>query len=107
MYVAAHDKLPKMPASTSSSMHAGTCFQGPAEEHDATWASNAIERGRLYAEAGADGLFFPGLTDSSLISKIAKDCPLPLNILAGTSTPSLSALAEIGGSTQLWRKSLR
>src|ERR1700733_14701059 len=38
-------------------------FQGPADEHDGALAEKAIERSKLYAEAGADGLFLPGLSD--------------------------------------------
>jgi 2-methylisocitrate lyase-like PEP mutase family enzyme len=71
-------------------------FQRPAEQHDDTMAVDAIERARAYAEAGADGLFAPGLTDITLIARLAKESPLPLNIMVGDSTPSVRALAEHG-----------
>jgi 2-methylisocitrate lyase-like PEP mutase family enzyme len=56
----------------------------------------AIERARAYAEAGADGLFAPGLADMTLIGHLAKASPLPLNIMLGGATPPVRALAERG-----------
>ena len=56
----------------------------------------AIERARAYAEAGADGLFAPGLTDITLIAHLAEASPLPLNIMVGDATPLVRALAEHG-----------
>jgi 2-methylisocitrate lyase-like PEP mutase family enzyme len=56
----------------------------------------AIERASAYAEAGADGIFAPGLTDLTLIAHLAKASPLPLNIMVGDGTPPLRVLAEHG-----------
>lgn len=56
----------------------------------------AIQRAHAYAEAGADGLFVPGLTDITLIARLAEASPLPLNIMVDDGTPSLSALAKHG-----------
>jgi 2-methylisocitrate lyase-like PEP mutase family enzyme len=41
-------------------------------------------------------LFVPGLTDESLIARLAAASPLPLNIMVGENTPSLSKLAQLG-----------
>lgn len=71
-------------------------FQGHAEQHDKTWATAAIRRGHQYAEAGADGFFLPGLKDSSLMARIAKEAPLPLNILVTAAKANLSALSSSG-----------
>ena len=71
-------------------------FQGPSEQHDDAMVVEAIERARAYAEAGADGLFAPGLADIALIARLAKDSPLPLNIMVGDKTPSMRTLAEHG-----------
>jgi len=71
-------------------------FQGPSEQHDDAMVVEAIERARAYAEAGADGLFAPGLADITLIARLAKESPLPLNIMVGDSTPSVRTLAEHG-----------
>jgi 2-methylisocitrate lyase-like PEP mutase family enzyme len=56
----------------------------------------AIDRAHAYAEAGADGLFAPGLVDSTLIARLAKASPLPVNIMVGDTTPPIRALAEHG-----------
>jgi len=71
-------------------------FQRPPEQHDEAMVVEALERARAYAEAGADGLFAPGLTDIALIARLAEVSPLPVNIMVGDTTPSLSVLAEHG-----------
>jgi 2-methylisocitrate lyase-like PEP mutase family enzyme len=65
---------------------------GPEESRlDAT-----VERLRAYAEAGADGVFVPGLADAETIRKIAAAVPLPLNVLAGPATPDAATLQSLG-----------
>lgn len=56
---------------------------------------STISRALQYLDAGADGIFVPGLTDPSEIAKVAAAVPAPLNVLA---QPQLSAcrLAELG-----------
>jgi methylisocitrate lyase len=71
-------------------------FQNPAEDHDLGMLATAIERARAYTDAGADGLFAPGLADLNLIARLSEVCPLPINIMVGDSTPPLNALAENG-----------
>jgi methylisocitrate lyase len=71
-------------------------FQRPPEQHDAAMVDEAIERARAYAEAGADGVFAPGLAHITLIARLAEASPLPLNIMVGDATPPLRALAERG-----------
>jgi 2-methylisocitrate lyase-like PEP mutase family enzyme len=71
-------------------------FQGRPEQHDDAMAVEAIERAHAYAKAGADGLFAPGLVDITLIARLAKESPLPLNIMVGDRSPSLRTLADHG-----------
>lgn len=71
-------------------------FQTSAEHHDGAMVTMTVERARAYADAGADGLFAPGLTDIRLITQLAKASPLPLNIMVGHASPTLRALAEHG-----------
>jgi 2-methylisocitrate lyase-like PEP mutase family enzyme len=71
-------------------------FQRPPEEHDDAMVHEAIVRAHAYAEAGADGLFVPGLADIVLIARLAQASSLPLSILVGDTTPPLCALAEHG-----------
>ncbi len=71
-------------------------FQRPPEEHNDAMVSEAIDRAHAYAEAGADGLFAPGLADIVLIARLVQASALPLNIMVGGLTPPLRTLAENG-----------
>lgn len=71
-------------------------FQGPSETHTEAMADAAIERARAYADAGADGLFVPGLVDERLIARVVEGSPLPVNIMASGKTPPAARLAELG-----------
>jgi len=71
-------------------------FQRPPTQHDGTMVVEAVERARIYADAGADGVFAPGLSDIALIARLAERSPLPLNIMVGDTTPPLCVLAEHG-----------
>ena len=71
-------------------------FQRSPEQHDGAMVVAAIERAHAYAEAGADGLFAPGLEDITLIARLAEASPLPLNIMVGDATPALRVLAAHG-----------
>lgn len=71
-------------------------FQRPPEQHDEAMVAEAIDRAHTYAEAGADGLFAPGLADITLIARVAEVSPLPLNIMVGDATPPMRTLAEHG-----------
>jgi 2-methylisocitrate lyase-like PEP mutase family enzyme len=55
-----------------------------------------LERARLYREAGADGLFVPGISDRADIAAMAAGTPLPLNVLARTSLPGAAELQAWG-----------
>ena len=56
----------------------------------------ALERAHAYAEAGASGLFFPGLADPDLIGRICERVPLPVNLMAIPGAPSVDVLADLG-----------
>jgi len=71
-------------------------FHAPPEQHGDAMVIEAVSRAHAYVEAGADSLFAPGLADITLIARLAKECPLPLNIMVGGSTPPLQVLAENG-----------
>ena len=51
---------------------------------------------KAYAEAGADGLFVPGLVEPEAIRRIAAAVSLPLNIMAHAGAPSTGELAKLG-----------
>jgi 2-methylisocitrate lyase-like PEP mutase family enzyme len=64
--------------------------------HDAAMIDETLERAQAYAAAGANGLFVPGLTDETLIAQLVAASPLPVNIMVGDNTPSLTRLAQLG-----------
>ena len=68
----------------------------PAEAHDDAMVRSVLDRAEVYARAGADGLFVPGVIDEMLIERLVQGSPLPLNIMAEPGSPSLSRLSELG-----------
>ena len=71
-------------------------LQRPPEQHNETMVVEAMERAHAYGDAGADGLFAPGLADITLIARLAAGSPVPLNIMVDDGTPPLHKLAEHG-----------
>ena len=55
-----------------------------------------MERGRAYADAGASGLFAPGLVDAGLIGELVEQTPLPLNVLIFAASPDIGTLRGLG-----------
>lgn len=58
--------------------------------------NEAARRAKIYAEAGADGIFVPGLTDLALIEKLVQLAPLPVNIMVTQGVPEIADLARVG-----------
>ncbi|MCP9622281.1 isocitrate lyase/phosphoenolpyruvate mutase family protein [Nocardia otitidiscaviarum] len=58
--------------------------------------TSTISRARKYTEAGADGVFVPGVTDLTEIAQFARAVPVPLNVLYSTDGPNTSELAAAG-----------
>ncbi|MET4275524.1 MULTISPECIES: isocitrate lyase/phosphoenolpyruvate mutase family protein [unclassified Bradyrhizobium] len=58
--------------------------------------NEAARRAKVYAEAGADGIFVPGLTDLALIEKFVQLTPLPVNIMVTQGVPAIPDLARVG-----------
>ncbi len=57
----------------------------------------AVRRGRLYAEAGADCVFPIGAPDQDTIATLVKRIPVPINVIAGfRGAPGLKRLRELG-----------
>ncbi len=71
-------------------------FQKGAEAHDMGMVEEALRRARIYADAGASGLFVPGVIADSLIERLAEASPLPLNVMVMPGVPSRARLAELG-----------
>ena len=55
-----------------------------------------LARLQAYAEAGAEGVFVPGLADLAVAGRLAEAQPAALNLMALPGLPSLSALQTAG-----------
>ena len=56
----------------------------------------AVRRGQTWAEAGADCVFFFGVTEPEIIRTLVKEVPAPVSILAAPGVPSARELEEMG-----------
>jgi 2-methylisocitrate lyase-like PEP mutase family enzyme len=71
-------------------------FLGQGDDDPAKSVSEALERAKAYAAAGASGFFIPGLQDAMLIEKICKGASLPVNVMVMDGVPSNDHLSEMG-----------
>jgi 2-methylisocitrate lyase-like PEP mutase family enzyme len=60
--------------------------------------NETVSRARAYVAAGADGVFVPGMADTSIIQRLAEAIPAPLNIMAAYGSPPVRELARLGVS---------
>lgn len=58
--------------------------------------AEAVRRGAIYAEAGANGLFVPLLTDLAQIETLVERVELPVNIMAMPGAPAIPELVRVG-----------
>ncbi|MFF4487689.1 isocitrate lyase/phosphoenolpyruvate mutase family protein [Streptomyces sp. NPDC001544] len=58
--------------------------------------ADVLDRAAAYAQAGADGIFVPGLLDLAVLGELAARSPLPVNAMAGPGGPSVAELAKAG-----------
>jgi 2-methylisocitrate lyase-like PEP mutase family enzyme len=58
--------------------------------------ADAVRRLRAYEEAGADGLFVPGLIEPQAITALLGEVTLPVNLLAWPGCPSVAELGRLG-----------
>ena len=66
------------------------------ETHDAAMADQAIERGKAYADAGANGFFIPGLAELELVERICGAVPIPVNAMHLPGGPGRADWAGAG-----------
>jgi 2-methylisocitrate lyase-like PEP mutase family enzyme len=64
----------------------------PAESR----VAEVLARAARYRSAGADGIFIPGLVDSSEIRAVAQASPLPVNVMAWPGLAAPAELASLG-----------
>jgi 2-methylisocitrate lyase-like PEP mutase family enzyme len=71
-------------------------LKAKADQHSDPMLDQALERAHAYAKAGASGFFAPGLADEKLIARLCETCPLPVNIMVMSTTPSNARMAALG-----------
>lgn len=64
--------------------------------HTEEQLEEVVARALAYAEAGASGLFAPGLRDPELIRALCERSPLPVNIMVVPDTPTNKEMADLG-----------
>ena len=55
-----------------------------------------LARAEAYHEAGADGLFVPGVVDADAIATLAARCGMPLNVMLRPQLQDLATLERLG-----------
>jgi 2-methylisocitrate lyase-like PEP mutase family enzyme len=55
-----------------------------------------LERVRAYADAGADGVFVPGLADPDDVVRVVRSVPIPVNVLYLPGRHTVAQLAGLG-----------
>ena len=84
-------------------------LKAKAEAHNEALADWAIERGKAYADAGANGFFIPGLADLSLVERITEAVALPVNAMHLPDGPTRAHWASAGiarvshGPSRTWQ----
>jgi 2-methylisocitrate lyase-like PEP mutase family enzyme len=61
-----------------------------------TRLGEALRRARAYVEAGADGIFVPGVSDAATIGSLAAGVAVPLNVISAPGLPSRAELRALG-----------
>lgn len=58
--------------------------------------ADTVARARTYLEAGASGIFVPGVVDLPTVARLATEIGAPLNVLAGPGAPPVAEFASAG-----------
>lgn len=58
--------------------------------------AETLRRLDAYQQAGADGVFVPGLSDPGAISSLVRHLEVPLNVLYTPAGPTVAQLADLG-----------
>ncbi|MEV6240856.1 isocitrate lyase/phosphoenolpyruvate mutase family protein [Lentzea sp. NPDC051838] len=58
----------------------------------------AIDRANAYLEAGASGIFVPGVVDLDVVKQLAEAIDAPLNVLAWPGAPAVDEFAKAGAA---------
>lgn len=58
--------------------------------------AETMSRAKAFADAGADGIFVPGVVDLDVVARLIRSISAPFNVLVGPGAPSVSEFASIG-----------
>lgn len=71
-----------------------TAFFGPSDSLQRD--DECLARAQSYVDAGADGIFVPGVVDLPTVTKLANALSVPLNIMVGPGSPTVQDLLHAG-----------
>ncbi len=71
-------------------------LQTPPAAHDANLVRAVQDRAEAYRQAGASGLFVPGIFQAEHIRAVCASTSLPVNVMMMTTLPPLGELAKLG-----------
>jgi 2-methylisocitrate lyase-like PEP mutase family enzyme len=63
---------------------------------DEALVDQVVERGKAFADAGANGFFVPRLSEPKQIERVVREVPLPLNVIAFPGAPDKKVWADAG-----------
>src|SRR5215212_236352 len=66
------------------------------QTYDDALVDQVIERGKAFADAGANGFFVPRLADPTQIERVVRAVALPLNVIAFPGAPDKALWANAG-----------
>jgi 2-methylisocitrate lyase-like PEP mutase family enzyme len=89
-YAAAHEAAPELYINA----RVDTFLRGVGDP--ATRLERTLERAAKFLEAGASGIFVPGVTDLETVAELAKGIAAPLNVLVGPGAPAVDEFAKAG-----------
>ena len=66
------------------------------QTYDDALVGQVVERGKAFADAGANGFFVPRLADPKQIERVVREVRLPLNVIAFPGAPDKKLWADAG-----------
>ncbi|HST80273.1 MAG TPA: isocitrate lyase/phosphoenolpyruvate mutase family protein [Kineosporiaceae bacterium] len=63
---------------------------------ESTRLQETLDRARAYLDAGADGIFVPGVVDQTVITALTEGIAAPVNMLVEPGSPTVAELSKCG-----------
>jgi 2-methylisocitrate lyase-like PEP mutase family enzyme len=58
--------------------------------------AHTLARASAYLDAGADGIFVPGVTDAAVLIELTTRIAAPVNVMVGSGSPTVGELTALG-----------